>query len=89
LDFLGLFSRNYTSELDGAEMTYAYSKGNSYNLKFENGTISYRFLTGSRPDLWWGPFPYKDFKTENNEHFLSWFEEGYGDMVTQLLDPGK
>ena len=85
----GYSQENYTHELDGAEMTYAYTGGNSYNLKFENGTISYRYLTGSRPELWWGPFGYKAFKTENGEYFLSWFETGYGDIVTQLLNPKK
>ena len=80
---------NLTRELDGVEMTYQYSGGNSYNLKFENGTISYRFLNGSRPEKWWGPFVYKASKTDNNDYFLSWYEESYGDYVTQLLNPSK
>ena len=76
-----------TNELDGVNMTYQYEKGNAYNVKFEKGNISYRYLAGSKPEKWWGPFKYKAIKTENNEYFLSWFEEGYGDIVTLLLNP--
>lgn len=77
---------NLTSELEGVEIKYQYSGGNKYNVKFENGTISYRFLTGSRPEKWWGPFAYQASKTENGEYFLSWYEKGYGDYVTLLLN---
>ena len=75
-----------TNELDGLVITYNYSGGNAYNLKFENGTISYRFLNGSKPEAWWGPFSYKATKIENGTYFLSWYEEGYGDHVTLLLN---
>ena len=78
-----------TNELDGVNISYQYTGGNAYNVKFENGNISYRYLAGSKPEKWWGPFKYKAIKTENGEYFLSWFEEGYGDIVTLLLNPKK
>ena len=78
-----------TFELNGFEMTYKYSGGNSYNVKFEKGNLSYRFLSGSKPEIWWGPFPYKATKTENDEYFLSWYEERFGDFVTLLLNPSE
>ncbi len=85
-----IFSQeNTTSELDGVEISYKYSGGNNYNIKFIDGKISYRFLTGSRPEKRWGPFAYKASKTENNKYFLSWYEESYEDFVTLLLNPTK
>ena len=75
-----------TSELDGTEITYQYSGGNQYHIKFQNGNISYQFLSGSKPGKWWGPFPYSATKTRASEYFLSWYEKGYGDHVTLLVN---
>ncbi len=75
-----------THNLDGTDITYNYTSGRSYNVKFQEEGISYRFLTGSKPEKWWGPFPYKAFEVENNIYLASWFEEGYGDYVTLLIN---
>ena len=75
-----------TRELNGASITYLYSSGRSYNVKFEEAGVSYRYLTGSKPDKWWGPFPYQAFEVRKNEYFASWFEAGYGDYVTLLIN---
>lgn len=75
-----------TRALDGTDITYAYTSGRSYNVRFEPAGVSYRYLTGSRPDKWWGPFPYQAFEVEKNVYFASWFEQGYGDYVTLLIN---
>ena len=75
-----------TQNLDGTNITYSYTSGRSYNVKFQKAGISYRFLTGSKPEKWWGPFSYKAFEVENNVYLASWFEEGYGDYVTLLIN---
>lgn len=75
--------------LDGINMTYKYTEGNAYNVKFENDSVSYRYLTGSSPKTWWGPFKYNAVKRSNGEYFLSWYEHGYGDIVTLLLNSEK
>jgi hypothetical protein len=75
-----------TRELDGTDITYDYTSGRSYNVKFEKEGVSYRYLTGSRPEIWWGPFPYQAFKIEDEVYLASWFEEGYGDYVTLLIN---
>lgn len=75
-----------TRKLDGTDITYDYISGRSYNVKFQEAGISYRFLTGSKPEKWWGPFPYKAFEVESNIYLASWFEEGYGDYVTLLIN---
>ncbi|MCT4580376.1 MAG: hypothetical protein N4A35_03080 [Flavobacteriales bacterium] len=72
--------------LEGVEMHYTYSGGNEYAVKFEKGGMSYQYRTGGKPNKWWGKFPYNYMKTENNEHFVSWFEKGYGDYVTLLIN---
>lgn len=75
-----------TQELNSTNITYNYTSGRSYNVKFEEQGLSYRYLTGSKPEKWWGPFPYQAFKVENKVYLASWFEEGYGDYVTLLIN---
>lgn len=75
-----------TRKLNGTDITYDYTSGRSYNVKFEEEGVSYRYLTGSKPETWWGPFPYDAFEVESNVYLASWFEEGYGDYVTLLVN---
>lgn len=75
-----------TRDLDGTRITYDYTNGRSYNVKFEKEGVSYRYLTGSKPNTWWGPFPYQAMKVSDQLYFASWFEEGYGDYVTLLIN---
>lgn len=75
--------------IDGMELTYSYKGWNSYHIKFAEEGMSYQFLNGSQPETWWGAFPYKMHVTDNNEYLISWFEEGYGDYITLLVDLEK
>lgn len=77
---------NYTRELDGTMLVYSYSGGNEYKVKLEKLGASYQFRTGSKPDKWWGPFPYNALLTDERNYVLSWFEVGYGDYVTLYVD---
>lgn len=73
-------------DLDGVAITYTYSDGSKFNVQYTPKGIRYRFLSGESPDQWWGPFPYKAFKTKNSEYFVGWYEKGYGDSITQLVN---
>jgi len=75
-----------TRSLDGTSITYDYTSGRSYNVKFEKEGVSYRYLTGSKPETWWGPFPYTAFEVSDDIYLAAWFEEGYGDYVTLHLN---
>ncbi|PHS29633.1 MAG: hypothetical protein COA95_11515 [Methylophaga sp.] len=75
-----------TRALNGTSISYDYTSGRSYNVKFQEEGVSYRYLSGSKPEQWWGPFPYEAFEIEQNVYFASWFEEGYGDYVTLLIN---
>jgi len=75
-----------TQKLNNTQITYKYTSGRSYNVKFTEAGISYRYLSGSKPEKWWGPFPYKAFEIEDKVFFASWFEQGYGDYVTLLIN---
>ena len=75
-----------TSELNGKFITYKYSGGRSYEIKFEPKGMSYRYLSGSKPEKWWGKFPYNALITDNGEYFVGWYEEGYGDYITLLIN---
>ncbi|QIZ78167.1 MoaF N-terminal domain-containing protein [Ferrimonas lipolytica] len=75
-----------TRMLDGVSITYKYTNDRAYNVRFEPQGLSYRYLTGSKPDKWWGPFPYTAFEVEPNQYLASWFEKDYGDYVTLLIN---
>jgi len=75
-----------TRQLNGTNITYNYTSGRSYNVKFEEDGVSYRYLSGSKPEKWWGPFPYKAFKVDSNVYLASWFEKDDGDYVTLLIN---
>jgi len=75
-----------TRKLNDIEIIYEYTSGRSYNVKFEEAGVSYRFLTGSKPEKWWGVFPYKAFEVDKKIFLASWFEKGYGDYVTLLIN---
>jgi len=75
-----------TRYLDGYQITYTYENGMSFELKYTPEGVLYRFLTGDSPEKWWGPFPYRAFKTSPNEFFLGWYEKGFGDQITQLVN---
>jgi phenolic acid decarboxylase len=77
---------NFPEKLVGVVTTYTYSEGNAYAVKFEEGGLSYQYRSGAAPEKWWGQFAYNHMITENNEHFVSWFEPGYGDYVTLLIN---
>jgi len=78
-----------THKLDGKDITYQYTSGRSYHVKFEPEGISYQYLSGSSPTSWWGPFSYTAFEVSKNIFMASWYEEGYGDHVTLLIDFNK
>lgn len=75
-----------TRTLNGVSITYDYTNGRSYGVRFEEAGASYQFLSGSKPDKWWGPFPYQAFEIEKDVFMAAWFEEGYGDYVTLLIN---
>lgn len=85
----GLLAQNLalpTQKLDGTDITYNYTSGRSYHVRFDEGGVSYRYLSGSKPGKWWGPFPYKAFEVDDNVFMASWFEKDYGDYVTLLIN---
>ena len=75
-----------TRTLNGSNIIYEYTNGRSYNVKFEEQGISYRYLSGPKPEKWWGPFPYQAFEVGENIYYASWFEQGYDDYVTLLIN---
>lgn len=75
-----------TRSLNGTSISYEYTSGRAYNVKFDVAGVSYRYLTGSKPEVWWGPFPYQAFEIDKDVFSASWFEEGCGDYVTLLMN---
>lgn len=84
--FLSAAEQPLTHELDGVEITYSYANGGTYQVKYTPKGVMYRFISGEAPEEWWGPFPYKAYKTKNGEYFLGWYEKGFGDQITHLVN---
>lgn len=72
--------------LEGIEMQYRYENGVEFAIRYTKEGVYYQYKKGNSPNKWWGPFEYEYLLTEKGEHFLSWFEPGYGDHVTQLIN---
>ncbi len=72
--------------LEGIEMQYKYENGVEFAIRYSAEGVYYQYKNGKSPDKWWGPFKYDYLLTDQGEHFLSWFEPGYGDHVTQLIN---
>ena len=75
-----------TKAMEGTELNYNYTGGNAYNVKLTTEGLSYQFLAGSKPEKWWGPFEYKAMSKDKGEYIISWFEDGFGDHVTLIVD---
>ena len=75
-----------TNELNGVEIIYSYDDGSTYDVQYTAKGVKYRFLSGDAPTEWWGPFPYRAYKTKHGEYFLGWYEKGFGDQITHLVD---
>lgn len=43
-------------DLNSTNITYNYTSGHSYNVKFEEQGVTYRYLKGSKPEKLWGLF---------------------------------
>lgn len=78
-----------TNALAGKSIVYKYSGGRGYHVKFDSSGLSYRFLTGLKPEKWWGPFPYQETTKDNGEYIVAWFEEDYGDYITLVINLQK
>ena len=72
--------------LNDTKITYVYSGGMSFKVKFEKAGASYRGLSTPKPEQWHGPFPYKVLVKENGEYFVAWFEEKSLDYVTLVFN---
>jgi len=81
-----LLNIDMPDKLDGVKIYYQYSGGNAYNIHYKDDSLRYQFLNGGKPNIWWGPFKYYHMMTDKNEHIIGWYEHGYGDYITQIID---
>lgn len=90
---LGLFgcinenpSKKLPEKLQGMNIQYKYDNDREYNVKLEEDGLSYRYVSGSKPDKWWGKFPYHHAVLANQNHIVAWHEVGYDDYITLIID---
>ena len=76
----------YPDQLLGLNIQYRYSNDREYNVKLEKEGLSYRYISGSKPEKWWGKFPYNYSMLEDGQHVVAWHEEGYDDYITLIID---
>ncbi len=75
-----------TDKLNGTDITYTYSGGWSFNTRYEEKGVSYRFLNGSAAGKWLGPFSYRAFEVSEHVFLTSWYDPGREDYVTHLIN---
>lgn len=73
-------------KLIGIHMNYTYENDVEFAVKFTKEGMYYQYKNGGAPDKWWGPFKYNHLITEQGEHYAAWYEPGYGDYVTLLIN---
>jgi len=76
----------FPDKLIGLNIQYKYANDREYNVKLEEDGLSYRYISGSKPDKWWGKFPYYHAVLENNIQVVAWHELGYDDYITLIID---
>jgi hypothetical protein len=67
-----------TDALIGKSIIYEYSGCRSYHVKFDSSGFSYQYLTGAKPEKWWGPFPYNETTKENVEYIVPGLKRSMG-----------
>lgn len=76
----------FTSQLNGTDITYTYSGGWSFNTRYEEKGVSYRFLNGPAAGKWLGPFSYQAFHVSEHVFLTSWYDSGREDYITHLIN---
>jgi len=82
-------SKQLPDKLLGMDIRYKYANDREYNVKLEEEGLSYRYVSGSKPKKWWGPFPYHHAELENENHVVAWHEADYDDYITLIIDFDK
>jgi phenolic acid decarboxylase len=73
-------------KLVGLNIQYKYDNDREYKVKLEKEGLSYRYVSGSKPEKWWGPFPYHHAVFDEEYQVLAWHEVGYDDYITLMID---
>ena len=77
---------NIPDPLVNVTILYAYSGGNSYRVSMQEDGLRYQYRSGRTPEKWWGPFEYNSMHTPKGDIVVAWYEKGYGDYVTLVID---
>ena len=82
-------SDDLESVLDGYALTYAYEHTRAFEVKFEDGTITYRFRMpdGEYSDFR-SPVPYFGRTLGPGRYYIGWHEEDVTNYVTLLINLG-
>ena len=76
-----------TDKLNGTTLTYTYSGGWKFTIKYSSDGVSYTMHNYNTP--WSKLFPYKSIEVSKDVYFTSWFDTGRNDYVTHLIDLNK
>ena len=73
-----------TDKLNGTELTYTYSGGWKFSIKYSADGVSYTMHNYNTP--WSKKYPYQAIEVSEGVYFTSWFDIGRNDYVTQLIN---
>jgi phenolic acid decarboxylase len=76
-------------DLDGKTIAWEYSGGRNYEVRFEDGTVTYHRTNGDVAREWRSPVPYNARKVGADEYLVGWHEEDRSNYVTLLFQLGQ
>jgi phenolic acid decarboxylase len=74
-----------SSDLDGKTIAYEYSGGRNYEIRFEDGQVTYHRTNGDNAREWRSLVPYNAREVGTGEYYVGWNEADRKNYVTLLL----
>ncbi len=77
---------NLTDMLDGTTVGWEYEGGRAYELRLEDGMLTYRRTNGRESREWRSLVPYLAHEVGEGQFMVGWQETDFGNYVTLFID---
>ena len=77
---------NLTDKLDGTTVAWQYEAGRAYELRLEDGMLTYRRTNGRESREWRSLVPYHAHEVGEGQYMVGWQETDFMNYVTLFID---
>lgn len=77
---------NLTDKLDGTTVAWQYEAGRAYELRMEDGMLTYRRTNGREAREWRSLVPYNAHEVGEGQYMVGWQETDNMNYVTLFID---